>query len=146
MWEAFEQACPSLDLDGLNKISEQMKVFILCEMTDGASSCLRREFVYSMQLPHNCLYMHNLTCTAHRIHRIIEYAIDEPNLVGDIHAIALVASRPGYRAKLIAAAKELVQEELMIIDCDDPAWATSREHMLRHTFPGLRAGDDEPPE
>ena len=134
LWEAWEVASPSLGLENIRALSAERNLLLIYELTDACSANVRRRHAYAAVLPRNVLYLSGLNCTVHRLHRVIEASINEPKLVGDIHAIALVASKPSYRQKLAAAVRQIVQDELLVIYDEDPLWARLRDQMLQHTF------------
>ena len=85
-------------------------------------------------LPSNCLYVSGLGCTVHRIHRIISATIDEERIIGDIHAIALVASVPRYRSTMLDKLFIIVDEDLEVLDAGCPEWAEHADAVIEVTL------------
>lgn len=131
---ACDLAFDDLSITGLHEISRKVKLFIFTETPDNVSANVRRKAHMATLLPNNCLYMDMLGCAAHRIHRILQACTVEDTLIGDIHAIALVASVPRYRATMLDRLWAIVNEDLELLYVDDPSWQEHTTAVLQHTL------------
>jgi hypothetical protein len=131
---ACDGAFDELSVSGLNKLGGRLKLFILSEVPDNVAANNRRKAFMATQLPANCLYAAGAGCASHRAHRIITAAIEEDKLIGDVHAISFVASVPRYRATMLDKLQQLVDDELEILDFEDPDWTQQTERVVQHTL------------
>ena len=134
IFRACEQASDTLSMAGLRRIGSSAKLFILAEVPDNVSANNRKKAAAAAMLPVNCLYAGMLGCTVHRLHRIIEASTNESELIGGVHAVSLVSSVPRYRNTMLQRLREIVDEELEILDSDQPAWARHRVAILKHSL------------
>ena len=107
---AVRSAQPELCGEGLVELCRHQKVVLYTEAPDSASSNVRMSLETAARLPSNCLHTW-APCGCHQVHRVMVIATQEEAIIGDVHAIAVACSSLSHQAKLLAAARRLVDEE-----------------------------------
>ena len=136
LYRACDEACESLSVEELCKISARTKLFILGEVPDNVAANNRKKAAFAEKLPRNCLYSARNGCCVHRVHRIVVASTREDTLVGDVHAVAFVCQMPRLRAKNLESLRDVVSSSLQILTPEeaDPAWERHSHAVLQHTL------------
>ena len=134
IFSACNHVSVGLSLERLCEIGQKTKVFVLSELPDNAKSNYRKKCAWAEALPNNCMYLRDLGCCAHRVHRVIAAATREEKIVGDIHAVSFIASQPRYRSTMSQKLREVVASDFEVVAAADPAWKPHMSLVLNHTL------------
>ena len=107
---------------------------IMSEIPDNAGSNQRKKVAWSLELPPNILYIRDLGCVAHRVHRCISQSTDEEKIVGDVHAVHYVMAVPRYRSIMSVKLREVISEDLEMIDAPRDEWSSFARKVCMHTL------------
>ena len=134
LYRACDQCSIGLGLEKLTQIAAKVKLLVLCEIPDNAKPNMRKKVFLATQLPRNILYLRDVGCVVHRIHRIIVHSTNEDQLVGDIHSINFIMGIPRIRSMMAAKLREIVGKDLLVVHGDMEEWKSAREAIMRHTL------------
>ena len=119
---------------GIRELASQIKLIVVMEIPDNVAYNMRKVTYALNQMPRNVISPPLRGCAIHRLHRIAVNASRENCDIGDTHAIAFVQQQVNLKLKLHAAARTLVDTELIIDHLPPPA--EERGHLnqvLKHT-------------
>ena len=92
------------------------------------------------ELPENVLLAPHF-CSVHGLQRVLAATLDMKSLAGIIYAVHMVTRSPRHALALASAAKQIVDEELIVIHSEPPEEITKRvQQIVHHTV--LRNADN----
>ena len=136
IYRAFEVCCDPLSLAKIIEVATLLKLMIISEVPDNVAANNRRMAAYAIKLPANVLYHSGLGCSVHRTHNMLSTAQKQKDLIGDVHAVHIASSTWRHREMMMKALREIVDDELELLDVMNPRWDLHLKDIMEHALCG----------
>jgi hypothetical protein len=134
LYNALELVSPNLDRQSIHELSERVECFLMYECPDAVRSNGRTIKYTRIVLPDNCMHVGG-KCSGHVGHLIVEDAIDEKALIGDVYALQFICHLASHFNTLVATAREFIfRHGERIPGAPPPEFATHTKAILKHTL------------
>jgi hypothetical protein len=138
LYSAVDDEMPCLNVASIAALSETIRFVFVSHVPDGcrANKRLRAAVCSHLIAKDNILINPVHSCTVHTLHRIMSGALREEDLVGDVHASAVVHHNVSHHNAVVNAFRGVVEADFVwnVLDDPHPLWLQHTREVLEETI------------